>query len=321
MRNKIEIFCTIGPTSLNKKFLKFCNNRINLVRINLSHVKPKYLQKYIDKLKSYTSVNICIDTEGAQIRTKIKKIEKLKKNQIITFYKNTFPFFSPHEVFDKIKVNDVLSIGFDELMVKVFLKKKNYIRCKVLNAGLLENNKGVVVSNRDIKLNYLTDDDFKSIEIAKKNKIKAFALSFTNRPEDIKKFTQLLPNTRRIYKIESKQALRNFEKILKIGDEFLIDRGDLSKETSLFKIPIFQRNIIKKVKKAKKKVFVATNFLETMIEKPYPTRAEINDIYTSLEMGANGLVLAAETAIGKFPELCVDYLEKIIKEYKLENKK
>lgn len=316
MKKNIEIFCTVGPSSLNRNFLKFCGKKIDLVRINLSHVKPKDLQKYIDKLKKNTPVNICIDTEGAQIRTKINKIKKLKKNQIIDFKRNSYPFFSPYEVFDKIRINDKLSIGFDGLIVKIFSKKKNCIRCKVINDGLLENNKGVVVLNRDVKLNFLTSDDYHSIEIAKKNNIQTFALSFTNKPGDVKKFIKLLPNARRIYKIESKQALKNFDEIIKFGDEFLIDRGDLSKETSLFKIPLFQREIIKKVRLANKKVFVATNFLETMIEKPYPTRAEINDIYSSLEMGADGLVLAAETAIGKFPELCVDYLGKMILEFK-----
>lgn len=316
MKPKLEVFCTIGPRSLNKSFLKFTNRKVDLVRINLSHVKPENLQAYINRLKKNTNVDICIDTEGAQIRTKIKKVKKIKKNSVLIFYKKNYPYLYPNDVFDKLRKKDVLSIGFDQLKVEVIFKSKNLIKCKVLNSGLLENNKGVVVTNRDIKLSYLTENDFKSIEISKKNKIKTFALSFTNKKKDVLEFVRLLPECRRIYKIESKQALKNFNEILKCGDEFLIDRGDLSKETSLFKIPINQRNIISKVKKAKKKVYVATNFLESMIHKPYPTRAEINDIYTSLEMGADGLVLAAETAIGSYPIPCIEYLKKIIDEYK-----
>tara|TARA_B100001540_G_C15814607_1_gene646408 strand:- start:145 stop:1107 length:963 start_codon:yes stop_codon:yes gene_type:complete len=315
MKKKIEIFSTIGPTSLNQKTLNYFNNKIDLVRINLSHVSAKELPRYIKYLKKNTNVKICVDTEGAQIRTKVNNVVNLKKNQNFTFYKNKFPFLYPIEVFEKIKKNDLLSIGFDDLYAKVLRKNNKNFKIKVLNSGSLETNKGVVILNRSVKLNYLTENDLKSIEIAKKYRINCFALSFTNDHEDVIKFKKILPNTRKIFKIESKRALKNFKKIIKHGDEFLIDRGDLSKETSIFKIPENQRKIIKEARKNKKKIFVATNFLESMIQKPYPTRAEVNDIYSSLEMGANGLVLAAETAIGKYPEKCVDYLKKIITEF------
>ena len=94
----------------------------------------------------------------------------------------------------------------------------------------------------------------------------------------------------------------------------MIDRGDLSKEVKVENIPIVQRNLFKLKKKFKnKKIFVATNLLESMLEKNYPNRGEANDIYNSLEMGAEGLVLAAETAIGKYPKDTVIFLQKLIK--------
>ena len=320
MKKKIEILSTVGPSTLNKDSLKYLSKKINVLRINLSHVTPGRLSRYIKYLKNNTNLRICIDTEGAQIRTKILKKIKLKKNQVYIFKKNTSPYLYPEEVFEKIRVNDVLSIGFDDLEAKVIKKKDNSFSIKVLNTGLLEANKGVVVKNRDLKLNFLTSNDFKSIEIAKKFKINCFALSFTNDHLDVIKFKKILPKCRRIFKIESKRGLKNFKKIIKTGDEFLMDRGDLSKETSIFKIPMNQRKIIKEANKKNKKVYVATNFLETMIEKPYPTRAEVNDIYSSLEMGADGLVLAAETAIGKYPKECVYHLKKIISEFKKQIK-
>ena len=96
---------------------------------------------------------------------------------------------------------------------------------------------------------------------------------------------------------------------------FLLDRGDLSKDISIEKIPVAQRFIFK-TKKRSSEIFIATNLLESMITKPYPTRAEANDIYNSLEMGASGLVLAAETAIGNYPENCVRFLKKMIKQFR-----
>ena len=103
-----------------------------------------------------------------------------------------------------------------------------------------------------------------------------------------------------------------------LADYFLIDRGDLSREIDISKIPIAQRYIFQQ-KNKKTKIAIATNFLESMISKPFPTRAEANDIFNSLEMGASALVLAAETAVGKYPEKCVSFLLTIIRNF--ENKK
>ena len=237
-------------------------------------------------------------------------------NRVYKFKKDSPPYLYPAYVFDKLKVNDYISVGFDDLIMKVIKKTNKFLFCKTKNPGVMDNNKGVGLLNRKIHLNYLTESDLRSIEIAKRHNIKIFALSFTNSVDDIDKFKKLLPGKRLIYKLESKNALKNINEIVNKGKEFLIDRGDLSKETSIYKIPINQREIIKKINKKKnKKIYVATNFLETMIEKPYPTRAEINDIFSSLEMGADGLVLAAETAIGKYPKECIIFLRKTIKEF------
>ena len=320
MKKRIEILATVGPTSLNKDILKYLNSKIDILRINLSHVLPDELSEYISYLIKNTKLKICIDTEGAQIRTKVPKKVKLKKNSLFTFRKNKPPYLYPSEVFEKIKKNDLLSIGFDDLKAKVIKKSRNNFLIKVLNSGLLESNKGVVVINRSVKLNYLTKNDLKSIEIAKKFNIKCFALSFTNDHHDVIKFKKILPNCRRIFKIESKKGLKNFKKIIQSGDEFLIDRGDLSKDVKIENIPLVQRKIIALGKKKKKNVYVATNFLESMIINSYPTRAEVNDIYNTIEMGSKGLVLAAETAVGKNPHNCVKILKKIIKAFKEKSK-
>ena len=123
MVKKIEILSTIGPSSLDSKMLKYFNKKVDIVRINLSHVTPEKLSDYIKFLKKNSTSKICIDTEGAQIRTKVYKKVKLKKSNI-HFYKNIMPYLYPEEVFYKLKKNDILSIGFDDLQVKVINKKK-----------------------------------------------------------------------------------------------------------------------------------------------------------------------------------------------------
>jgi len=319
--NKIKIFCTLGPSSLTKNFLEFAElQKVDLVRLNMSHLNIINLKKNIKFIQKNSNLDICIDTEGAQIRTKISKKIFLKINQKIKIYSNKKFYLYPLNVFEKLKKNDRLELGFDGLIIKIIKKQKNFLEAKCIREGVLETNKGVHLINRKIKLNFLTSKDLAAIDISKKYKIKNYALSFTNSVNDIVKFNKLIPNAKKIFKIETAQALNNFSLLNKKGNEFLIDRGDLSKDISIEKIPQAQRLIFKK-KLKKNKIYIATNLLESMIKMPYPTRAEANDIYNAIEMGAAGLVLAAETAIGKYPRECITFLKNIIKSYKQKIKK
>ena len=312
-----EIYCTLGPSTLNSNFLKFSNKKISLLRLNMSHIEVKQLKKKINFIRKFSNVPICIDTEGAQIRSKIKIKKKYKiGNETIIYEKGGNFKIYPLEVFNKIQKDDLLDIGFDGLQIKVKKKTKEKLICKVIKSGLLENNKGIHVKNRNIKLNYITEKDEAAIKIAKKMKIKHFALSFTTSHKDILKFNKLLRDEIKFFKIETKNAINNLDRIIASGKRFLIDRGDLSKDISIEMLPLAQRKILKAAKKKGRKVYVATNFLESMMNNNYPTRGEANDIYNTFEMGADGVVLAAETAIGKYPKDCVIFLQKLIKIYK-----
>ena len=322
----MKIFCTLGPSSLNRKFLHYLEKRkniVSLVRINLSHISFKNLKKTIQLIRKNCSIPICIDTEGAQIRAKVNlktKGKNIKKGKYFDLHEaNGYFNLYPPEIFKVLRKRDILNIGFEGLIARVEKKKKNHFKLKCLQGGFLENNKGIHIENRDIKINYLTKKDIKSIELGKKLNIKNYALSFTNTLSDLKNFQKLLPKKNKIFKIESNKAVKNINIFFKYESNFLIDRGDLSKSVGIEKIPIIQRQILKSSKNKKINISIATNFLESMIEKPYPTRAEVNDIYNALEMGAKNLVLAGETAVGKYPKECVDLVVKIIKTYKKYN--
>ena len=321
---KIQIFVTLGPASINKKFLTFINNKkISLVRLNMSHVSLNKLKQNISFIRKYCNIPICIDTEGAQVRTKTSLSKKfyIKKNQIVKIYKNKGKLMLyPEETFYQLKSKDFLSIGFENLELQILKKENNHLKLKCIKPGYYENNKGVHLLNRKINLNFLTKKDFKAIEIGKKMKINNYALSFTNTLQDLNNFRKLLPKANKIYKIETKTSLKNLSNFFKIEKNFLIDRGDLSKDIGIENIPIVQRAIFKKGNKVKKtRIFIATNFLESMINQPFPTRAEVNDIFNALEMGASGLVLAGETAIGNYPAECIVLLKKIIKAFQNKN--
>jgi len=290
----------------------------------MSHVNLQKLGEKISFIKKYCSVPICIDTEGAQIRIKFNKAKliKLKKKESLVVNKQNGKFnFYPMEVFNLLKKNDILDVGFEGLQLKIFSKNKNILKLICTKPGTLENNKGVHLKNRKINLNFVTAKDLQAIEVAKKFKIKNFALSFTNSKTDMISFCKLLPKEKKFFKIETAKALQNLDFFFKRQKNFLIDRGDLSKDIGIENIPITQRRIFKKSKKYKNvRVALATNFLESMIINSYPTRAEANDIYNSLEMGASALILAGETAMGKHPIESVKFLSKIIKVFKENNK-
>ena len=322
---KIEIIITLGPASINKKFFNFINSkRVSLVRLNMSHVKLSKLEEKIKFIKKHCKIPVCIDTEGAQIRTVLNgsKLMNIKEgNKLKISKKNKKLNFYPNEVFNLLKKNDLLDVGFEGLQLKVLRKSKDIIILKFTNSGTIENNKGVHLKNRKIKLNFVTEKDLQAIKIAKKFNIKNFALSFTNSSSDMIKFCNLLPKDKKFFKIETMNGLKSINYFFKKQKNFLIDRGDLSKDIGIENVPLAQRLIFKRSKKFRNiNIAVATNFLESMITKPYPTRAEVNDIYNSLEMGAKGLVLAGETAMGKHPIECVKLLSKIISVFKSKKK-
>ena len=318
-----KIFCTLGPSSLNPLFLKNIKKKVSLLRLNLSHIETKNITNIIKYIRRFTPTPICIDTEGAQIRTKVRKKIFLKKNQKNYLGKNCNFNLYPPDIIQKINTKDILDVGFDGLKIKILHKNGSKRKFRVINSGTLETNKGVHIINRKINLDFLTEKDKLVIGIAKKMKINNYALSFTNTAEDIKKFNIILPRkSTKIFKIETKEAITNIKKFAKIANNFLIDRGDLSKDIGIMNIPFAQKYIINQLKVNKKnKIFIATNYLETMINNSLPTRAEINDIYSSINSGADGIVLAAETAIGKYPLECVNLLDKFLKHIKKRDKK
>lgn len=320
MSKKIKIICTLGPGSLNSKFLEFSRNNVDMLRLNMSHLELSELKKNITLIKKKTNCPICIDTEGAQIRSKFKKRKFFKKNDSLYINSDKINYMGlyPEDIQNRLKLNDILNIGFENLKVKIVKINNKFLIANVINEGYLENNKGIHVENRKIKLKCLTKKDLKAIEIGKKNNLDNFALSFTNNFKDVKYFNELTKNkSNNIFKIETEQSVNEFEKIIKEGNNFLIDRGDLSKDISVYKIPETQRKLIKiKNRYKNKKIFIATNLLESMIINNYPTRAEVNDIYSCIEMGADGLVLAAETAIGRNPIECVKFVREMINQFK-----
>ena len=318
-----KLFITLGPSTLNKNFLNSINSKyVKLLRINLSHTKIKDLKKIVLFIRKYSNIDICFDTEGAQVRTSkvINDKKQLIRNQIVHINKsnisNSRITLTPNNIYKKLKLGDTLDIDFNSAKIKIIDENSSIYKCKVIESGSIGSNKSVSVS-RSINIPPFTDKDIKAFELANNLNIKNIALSFTSSEQDIKKLRKYFENDITITsKIESKKGLLNLNKILNEANNILIDRGDLSKEIPLPLIPKKQKEIISAANQRNVPVFVATNLLESMVTKKEPTRAEVNDIYNTLVDGADGLVLAAETAIGNYPTECIDMIIKVSKTLK-----
>ncbi|WP_428026058.1 pyruvate kinase [Arcobacter sp.] len=320
-----KILSTLGPASLNIDTIhKLDKAGVDIFRINLSHTNIEDLQSIIDLVAKSTNKPLCLDTEGAQIRNGMMKNDGvfLNEGNIVTLHKyldigdEENILLRPENVIEQLKIGDLVSIDFDTVLLKIINVSGSQAQAKVLCSGKCGSNKAVTV-DRFIKLDPLSDKDIKAIQIGLKNNLKYAALSFANCEDDVKYIKELSKNTMHIIsKIETRRGVSNIESILNTTDSILIDRGDLSREEPLEMIPLLQKRIINVANSVGKPAYVATNLLESMINQKKPTRAEVNDVVNTLIDGASGLVLAAETAIGKYPVDCVNMIFRLIGVFK-----
>lgn len=319
-----EILCTLGPSSLNNRVIvRLEELGVRLFRINLSHTKLEDLREIIAYLQSRTRVPICLDSEGAQIRTGTLpggEIE-VKENSVITVHRRASAdkegiSFYPDGITDLLIEGDFISIDFNSVLAQVIERSREGVLLRILNGGKIGSNKAVTVE-RDIRLPVMTEKDKAAFRLGREMGIRHVALSFANQASDVDEVREICgKDTFLISKIECRQGLIHLKSITGKSDAILIDRGDLSRQEPIERIPSLQKMIIRNVKNLGKKVYVATNLLESMVTSPKPTRAEVNDVINTLMDGADGLVLAAETAIGKDPIGCATMIAKLIHEYR-----
>jgi pyruvate kinase len=319
----IKILSTLGPSSLNQETVQTLSQTgVNLFRINLSHTALEDVEGIISKIQSWTDVSVCLDSEGAQVRNgfmtggsvvyQTGDSVRIHSEAIVGDKDNIS--FTPESIFTQLNEGDEIRVDFDSVAFRITGKEKEYFIAHVLQGGQVGSNKGAVVS-KPLQLEPITPKDKAAFEIGLSMGIKNFALSFTHCAEDVRRVRELIGENTLISKIESIQGVLNLKEILPLVNQILIDRGDLSREVPIEKIPFIQRSIINYARMYETPVYVATNLLESMIHHGTPTRAEANDVASTLLMGASGLVLAAETAIGQYPVESVEMIAAIIKQF------
>lgn len=326
--NRIKLICTVGPVSLDAVILKRMERLgVDLLRINMSHASIEQMKQMLNFIKKATRIPVCIDTEGAQIRTGLMKNNSIevKKDSLIKLTAKyiiggptVFSLYPP-QILEYLRPGTLLYVDYGGVLLFVTknIRDKSAV-ARVICGGRIKSNRAVNL-DREFNLPSLTKKDRLAVEYAKQIGVNTFALSFAQNRDAVRQLRAHAGKKATIIsKVETRESVINLDGIIQSSDAILIDRGDLSREVPVEQIPALQKMIISKAHKRPLPVYVATNLLESMVSIPQPTRAEINDIANTLLDGANGLVLAAETAIGNYPVQCVSMVRKLIQQHQEE---
>lgn len=327
---RTKIIATIGPASSSYEMLKkLAEAGVNTFRLNFSHGTHESHKKVINWIKKIreelkTHIGILADLQGPKIRIgevsgKSVVLSDGKEIILSTVKSNSDSrriFVNYKKFASDVSAGDSVLIDDGQLELKVITSNNvDTVKCKIIHGGELKSRKGVNLPNSETSLPSLTAKDLKDLNFILKEGVNWVALSFVRNSKDIIQLKKLIAksgkNIKVIAKIEKPQAVNNIDDIIRVSDAVMIARGDLGVEMPQQDIPITQKLVIAKCIKEAKPVIIATQIMQSMVESPRPTRAEINDVANGIFDGADALMLSAETATGKFPVLVIETIKDI----------
>ena len=326
---RTKIICTIGPVTQSYSSLKKLKEAgMDVIRINMSHSDHKFAKKVIERTKKLNKtlsrpIGILLDTQGPEIRTgDTSQIIDLRPGEKVAItvrdeadVETTSIHVNYEEIINKVKVGSLISVDNGLMNFEVLQKDETLLYCNVLHGGKLGSKRHVNIPGVRIDLPSLTEKDKKDILFGMKQDIDFIALSFVRSAsdvEDLKGFLKSrLKKVKIISKIEDEEGLANIDLITRVSDGVMVARGDLGIETDLANLPNIQRKIMHRCAKWGRRSIVATHLLESMINNPIPTRAEVTDVANAIYEGADAVMLSGETSIGSYPVECVEFISRI----------
>ena len=334
---KTKIIATIGPSSSSSKTMeKMMLEGVDVFRINFSHVKHNEVKKTIKLIREIDkklSLNTAIiaDLQGPKLRIgKMKKNSSFNEGDKITIDSksqlvgNSKQLYVNYKNLAKdIKEGENILLDDGKIILKILsTNKKDLITAEVIQGGNIASNKGFNLPNTKISLSPLTEKDIEDAILAIKENVDWLALSFVRSKSDIEDLLKIIDQNSEyripvIAKIEKPEALKNIDEIIKVSSGLMVARGDLGVELQSSEIPLIQKKLVAKAKKARIPVIIATQMMESMMESMSPTRAEVNDVANSVMDGADAVMLSGETAVGKYPLEVITTISSIIN--KVEN--
>ena len=329
MIRKTKIIATIGPTTSSKEMLKkIISKGVNVCRLNFSHLTHDDAKEIISNIKEinqelHVHTAILADLQGPKIRVGEFKnpINLVKGNEVIfsTKDKKDCIYINYQNFAKDVNAKDKVLLDDGKLALKVVsTNKKDTVVLKVVFGGLLQSRKGVNLPNTPISLPCLTKKDKEDLEFVLLEKIEWIGLSFVRKADDVRILKEIIAKRnlhhKVIAKIEKPEAIKNIDEIIDVTDAIMVARGDLGVEVPPQKVPVYQKMIVNKCIIHARPVVIATQMLESMLESPSATRAEVNDVANSVIDGADAVMLSGETSVGKHPLNAVDTMREIIRD-------
>lgn len=330
---KTKIVCTIGPASNREDVLeKMLLAGMNVARLNFSHGDHQGHRETIRRFRKVRSklgipAAVLLDTKGPEIRLKdfeegsisVKPGDSfvLTSREIMGNQRESSVTYK--DLPAQVKPGTSVLIDDGRIALQVQEVKDTDVICKVVSGGKISSRKGVNVPKTHLDLEYLSEGDKKDLLFGIENDVDYVAASFVRNPQDVRDLRAFLRENgggsiKIISKIENTEGIENFREILKESDGIMVARGDMGVEVDFTKLPGLQKKLIKECCQAGKLVITATQMLESMVNNPTPTRAEITDVANAVFDGTSAVMLSGESAVGNYPAETVKTMAEIVKQ-------
>jgi pyruvate kinase len=327
---KTKIIATLGPATESPEMLaRMIDAGMNVARLNMSHAPHDWVRRVVKDIREAAaarnvSVGILMDTQGPAIRTgDVKNALNLNPGETFTFTvrgekseEESSVDVNYENFVNDISVGDTVLLDNGEIQMKVLKKFANKIECEVLTPGKLGSRRHINLPGVRVSLPALTEKDLRDVALGLELGVDFIALSFVREAKDIRQLKAVIANNSKhkpliIAKIEDQQAIENLKEIIQESDALMIARGDLGIEVPYEELPIIQRRAVKYCLRIGRPVIVATHMLESMIENPIPTRAEVTDVANAVYEQADAIMLSGETTVGKYPLKCLEVFNRV----------
>ncbi|MCP4053782.1 MAG: pyruvate kinase [Mesoflavibacter sp.] len=332
-RKKTKIVATLGPATSSKEVLKgMLDEGANVFRINFSHADYKDVEERVKMIRELNeefgyNASILADLQGPKLRVGVMKEEVIVNpgDEIIFATGERFEgtkerVYMTYDNFPQdAKPGERILLDDGKLIFEVVsTDKKKEVVAKVIQGGPLKSKKGVNLPNTNISQPALTEKDVEDAIFACKLGVDWIALSFVRHAEDLMELEELIKKNSEhkipiIAKIEKPEGVANIDKIVAYCDGIMVARGDLGVEIPAEEVPLVQKQLVLRAKRARIPVIIATQMMETMINSLTPTRAEVNDVGNSVMDGADAVMLSGETSVGQYPIQVIRQMSNIIK--------
>lgn len=328
---RTKIIATLGPATDSPEAIReLIAAGVNVTRLNMSHAPHDWVRKVVADIRVAAKelgrhVGILMDTQGPAIRTGDLPVPlDLQPGQKFTLTVRGETSEEEHSVdvnyenfVNDINVGDVVLVDNGEIHMKVLGKEAHHVECEVLTPGTLKSRRHINLPGVKVSLPALTSKDLDDVSLGLELGVDFVALSFCREAKDLQQLRAVLQKGGRppliVAKIEDQQAVRNLDEIVNEADAVMVARGDLGIECPYEELPVIQRRIVKACLLKGRPVIVATHMLESMIESPMPTRAEITDVANAVFEQSDAIMLSGETTVGKYPLKCIDVFDRISK--------